>query len=80
MRSRRERCRTVALPERVVRHEAVFRRQRLIDRNQRGLGLDLDLGQPRRPACGVARFSDDREQHLATELDDVRSPGSDRRP
>ena len=69
VRSRRERRRTVPLTERVVGHQAVFRRQRLIDRNQRRLGIDLDLRQLHGPASGGARFSDDRKQHLATELD-----------
>ena len=68
----------VAAPEGIVVLHPLAADERVGDRDRRRLRLDVDPGEPRRPARLVARASDDGEQRLAVEHDLVgrRTSGS----
>ena len=64
-----DRGRRVATPERIVVLNARAADERISDRDRRGLGFDLDLGEPRRAPRLIARARHDREQGLTVEQD-----------
>ena len=78
-----DRGRRVAAAERIVVLNARAADERIGDRDRRRAGLDVDLGEPRRPARLIARARDDREQSLAVEHNliegEQRLIGEDRR-
>ena len=57
----------VAAPERVIVLHAFAGHERVGDGDRRRLRLDLDLGEPGRPARLIAGAGDDGEQRLAVE-------------
>ncbi len=59
----------MAAPKRIILLNARAAHERIRDRDRWGFGLDVDLGEPRRPARLVAIARDDREQGLAVEQD-----------
>ena len=62
-----DRGRRVAAPERVIVLNALAAHERIRDRDRRRPRLDVDLGEPRRPARLIARARDDGEEGLTVE-------------
>ena len=69
MRGLVNRGRRVAAPERIVVLHPRAADKRIGDRDRRRSRVDVDLGEPRRPARLVAIARDDSEQSLAVEQD-----------